>query len=90
MLHIVPSRSRLSDELKETVTDLEKHPSRRKRVRETNRVKMTGLNRGSSNTIRQCQTAIKTKTERAMTPWAIFVAIDLTEKKLYWGSQQGH
>ncbi len=54
MLHTEPKkkgREWMSNGLKETVTDLQKHPSRGKRVRETNRVKMTGLNRGSCHTI---------------------------------------
>lgn len=72
----------MSNALKETEIDLQKHASRGKRVRETNREKMTGLNRPSCNTIRQCQAPMEPKTERAMTPWVVFFAIYLTPKNV--------
>ena len=73
---------RVSNELKETATGLRKHPSRGKRVSGKHRLKMTGLNKGCWNSIRQSETAIQPKTERAVTPWAIFSAIYLTQKNV--------
>ena len=72
----------MSNELKETATGLRKHPSRGKRVSGKHRLKMTGLNKGCWNSIRQSETAIQPKTERAVTPWAIFSAIYLTQKNV--------